>query len=241
MLVGGLRKLSLIDYPGKLSAVVFTQGCNFRCSYCHNAELVVPDLFTDPIPPEDVLSFLAGRRGRIEGVVLTGGEPLQQSDLADFLSDVRAMGYAVKLDTNGSYPDRLQVLLSKGMLDYIAMDYKAPSGKYALVGGQGADACSIKRTLAVITQSGLPYEVRTTLFRGMTKEDIVQMMEELKNAGVKNYYLQMTCDDYHGRFAGLTESELISLFKQHCEEFHICGIRNTYADNRKESLTMGRW
>ncbi|VAX27703.1 Ribonucleotide reductase of class III (anaerobic), activating protein, partial [hydrothermal vent metagenome] len=123
MTIGGLQKFSLIDYPGKISAIVFMQGCNFRCAYCHNRELVYPHLFKEPIPENAILSFLDSRKGLLNGVVVTGGEPLLQDDLGEFLGQVKAMGYRIKLDTNGSRPDRLEELLSKGLVDYMAMDY----------------------------------------------------------------------------------------------------------------------
>ncbi|HPO83020.1 MAG TPA: anaerobic ribonucleoside-triphosphate reductase activating protein, partial [bacterium] len=125
MLIGGLHKLSLIDYPGKLSAVVFTRGCNFRCPYCHNPELI-EDNGGDIIDEEEVFSFLDERKGKLDGVVMTGGEPTLQSDIAEFLEKVKRLGFFVKLDTNGSYPERIKELIDRKLLDYIAMDIKAP-------------------------------------------------------------------------------------------------------------------
>ena len=191
MRIGGFQKFSLIDYPEKISAIIFTQGCNFRCPYCHNPELVKPELFTDPIPEEEVLSFLETRKGLIDGVVITGGEPLLQSGLKDFLMHIKRMGYLVKLDTNGSNPQRLEELLSEGLFDYIAMDIKSPIEEYISVVRAEVDTDHIRKTLMLITKSGLPYEVRTTLFRGLTTSDVLRMMEELKTYGVENYYLQM--------------------------------------------------
>ncbi|MDX9715097.1 MAG: anaerobic ribonucleoside-triphosphate reductase activating protein [Dissulfurispiraceae bacterium] len=240
MRIGGFRKLSLVDYPGKLSAVVFTQGCNFRCSYCHNKELVFPDLFTPPISSEEILSFLDRRRGRIEGVVITGGEPLEQQGLEDFTGAVKAMGYALKLDTNGSYPAKFEKLLSMGVLDYIAMDYKAPAEKYPVVTGNGADADSVQKTLKILVRCGLPYEVRTTLFNGFTQEDVIQIVKELENAGVKSYYLQMPGGNSRLSSTGMAESDLISLFKEHCGSFHFCGIRNNQHNKQMELLTKQR-
>jgi len=191
MRIGGFQGVSLIDYPGKVCAVVFAQGCNFRCPYCHNPELVYPELFSEPIPEKEVLSLLEMRKRLIDGVVITGGEPMLQPDIKDFIKEVKEMGYSVKLDTNGSNPQGLEELLSENLLDYIAMDYKSPVEKYTSIVRSWINTDVIRKTLMVIAKSGLPYEVRTTLFRGLTTSDVLRMMEELKTYGVENYYLQM--------------------------------------------------
>ncbi|MBR4355786.1 MAG: anaerobic ribonucleoside-triphosphate reductase activating protein, partial [Elusimicrobiaceae bacterium] len=135
MKFGGLIKFTLIDFPGRPAAVIFTQGCNFRCRYCHNPELVYPHLFTEPVPQEEIMSFLQRRQGTLEGVVVSGGEPTLHDDLPAFMASVKALGYALKLDTNGSRPDMIQELIDKKLVDYIAMDLKAPLEKYALITG----------------------------------------------------------------------------------------------------------
>ncbi|MCX5829703.1 MAG: anaerobic ribonucleoside-triphosphate reductase activating protein, partial [Deltaproteobacteria bacterium] len=122
MKIGGLQKVSLIDYPGKVGAVVFTQGCNFRCPYCHNPELVNPTLFREPIPEEDILAFLKTRRGKLDAVTVTGGEPTLQEGLSSFLQQIKDLGFLVKIDTNGSLPAMIGILLEKGLVDYFAMD-----------------------------------------------------------------------------------------------------------------------
>jgi len=191
MTIGGLQKVSLIDYPDKISAAIFTQGCNFRCAYCYNQELVYPALFKEPIPENEVLSFLDNRKELLEGVVVTGGEPLLQSDLEDFLREVRAMGYQIKLDTNGSRPDRLEELLGKDLVDYIAMDYKAPLRVYGRITGVEIDKKRIVRSLEMITGSGLSYEIRTTVFSGLGMRDLLEMMTELQSMNVESYFLQI--------------------------------------------------
>ena len=190
MRTGGLHKFSLIDYPGKISAVVFTQGCNFRCLYCHNPGLVYPALFNQPEREEDLLSFLARRKGLIDGVVITGGEPLLQEGLEVFIRAVREMGFFVKLDTNGSKPERLEGLLKAGLIDYIAMDYKAPLRMYHRIAGAGVETVEIIRSVNVITGSGMPYEIRTTLFSGLSSGDVAEMIMELQLMKVENYFLQ---------------------------------------------------
>ena len=130
MKIGGLQKVSLIDYPGMISAIIFSQGCNFRCSYCHNPGLVDPDLFQPCMKEKDVLDFLQTRRGKLDAVAITGGEPTIQNNLMPFIKQIKKMGFAVKLDTNGSKPQVIKALLSEKLLDYIAMDIKAPLEKY---------------------------------------------------------------------------------------------------------------
>ena len=226
MRIGGFQKFSLIDYPGKVSAIVFTQGCNFRCSYCHNPKLVNPELFSEPIPEKEVLSFLEMRKGLIDSVVITGGEPLLQPDVEDFIKEVKEMGYAVKLDTNGSNPRRLEELLSMNLLDYIAMDYKAPIEKYSSIVCTEVNIDYMKKSLMMVIKSSFPYEVRTTLFRGLTTDDILRMMEELNAYGVENYYLQMGEDRGQQDFAQSFLGDMPLLFESLREKFKQYGIRN---------------
>ncbi|MCP4652484.1 MAG: anaerobic ribonucleoside-triphosphate reductase activating protein [Candidatus Omnitrophica bacterium] len=182
MKIGGFKKFSLIDYPGKISAVVFTQGCNYRCSYCHNPELVYPELFNSQIPPDDIFSFLSQRKGMLEGVVITGGEPLLQPELTHFIHKIRNLGFLVKLDTNGSAPDKLFELLSSEFLDYVAMDIKAPFDKYHLVSGCEVNLADIKKSIRMIEVSGINYHFRTT-FDGeaLDEADIEKITYLLKN------------------------------------------------------------
>jgi len=133
MIIGGLQRFSLIDYPGKISAILFTRGCNFRCPYCHNPELVDPQRYAEPWQEEEYWAFLQSRTQKLDAVVVTGGEPTLQEDLEPFLEKIRKMGFLIKLDTNGSNPDVLKDLLSANLVDYIAMDIKAPLEKYSEV------------------------------------------------------------------------------------------------------------
>lgn len=189
MLIGGLQRLSLIDYPGKIAAIVFTQGCNFRCGYCHNPELVNPDFFTKPIPAEEVFTFLKSRRGKLEGVVITGGEPLLQKGINDFLKRIKGLGYLIKLDTNGSFPERLKDIIEKKLVDYLAMDIKAPLEKYADIIKAAVETKKIKESINLIMNSGLDYEFRTTVVKSqLRKGDILKIGELLKPDSV--YILQ---------------------------------------------------
>jgi len=174
MKIGGWQRFSLIDYPGRIGAVVFTQGCNFRCPYCHNPELVDPRRFGKTIPPGDIISFLTGRREKLDAVTITGGEPTQQGDLADFLTRVKELGFLVKLDTNGSAPFTLAMLLEKGLVDYIAMDIKGPLEKYAAIAGTEVNGRDIVASVSLISGAGIPHEFRTTLVAPfITPEDVV--------------------------------------------------------------------
>jgi len=189
MKIGGFQKFSLIDYPGKISAIIFTQGCNFRCPYCHNPELVNPKLFTDTLDEDLILSFLKKRVGKLDGVVITGGEPLLQHDLIEFIKKVKEMGYFVKLDTNGSYPEILRELLAKNLIDYIAMDIKAPLEKYHDV--VRADVCTekIMKSIRIILNGNIDYEFRTTVVKDLLTEDDLICIAKLIR-GAKRYVLQ---------------------------------------------------
>jgi pyruvate formate lyase activating enzyme len=189
MQIGGLQKVSLMEYPGKISAIAFTQGCNFRCPYCHNPELVDPDLYGECLPEEEVVSFLERRKGKLEAVTITGGEPTIHHDLIDFIKCVRKIGYLVKLDTNGSYPEVLEQLIRSQLVDYIAMDMKGPLHKYKMVTKSKIDVDKIRQSIEMIMKSGVPYEFRTTIPKSLLQEDdLLEMGKILRNASC--YILQ---------------------------------------------------
>ena len=194
MYLCGLQKLSMVDYPGKLAATVFTGGCNLRCPFCHNALLVTRLAETPVLPEEDVLSFLQRRRGLLDGVVLSGGEPLLQPDAADFLRKVRGMGFAVKLDTNGCFPERLAAILEAGLVDYAAMDIKNCREKYPqTVGVPGFDTAAVEESVRLLARSGVDHEFRTTFVRELhTAADVEAMGRWLQ--GAPRYYLQNFAD-----------------------------------------------
>lgn len=233
MIIGGLQKFSLLDYPGKISAIVFTQGCNFRCQFCYNPMLVWPSRdgklkyaqrsaresgqkFEQQkvhplISQDDFFVFLESRVGKLDAVVITGGEPCLQKDLPEFIKKIKVLGYLVKLDTNGSYPEALAELIKNKLIDYIAMDLKAPEHKYAEITGVEVDFKNIhpvkssrqagrilpsaklfdgvKKSVRMIMASGLPYEFRTTVVPDLlAKDDIGEMGKIISGADL--WYLQ---------------------------------------------------
>ena len=192
MNIQGFQKLTLLDFPGRTACTVFTGGCNLRCPFCHNAGLVRTPM-EHPDATQEVLTYLEKRQGILDGVCVTGGEPLLQPDLADFLRRVRALGYAVKLDTNGSLPDRLEALLSQGLVDYVAMDVKSSPAGYAKAVGTEVDVAVYERSIRIIRSSGLPYEFRTTAVGGIhIPEDFEAIGQWL--AGEPSYFIQKFVD-----------------------------------------------
>lgn len=164
MIIGGYMPMSLSDYPGHIAAMVFTQGCNFRCPFCHNGALLELEPSPEHAVPESyVLDHLGQRKQILQGVVISGGEPTLQPDLADFIRKVRAMGLKIKLDTNGSNPDVLQALLSEGLLDYVAMDLKGPLPKYDILAGVPVATDQILRSIEMIVSGDVEHFFRTTL------------------------------------------------------------------------------
>lgn len=188
MLIGGLLKFSMIDYPGKIAAIVFTQGCNLRCKYCHNPELIAPVNNTGTLlKEEDVLDFFEKRKGALEGIVITGGEPTLQTDLAVFAAKLKAMGFLVKLDTNGTNPQVVKDLIDKKLVDFIAMDIKATFEKYEAVCGVPVSSKTILQTMQYIEESGLPYQYRTTYYKVVLND---QDIEKIKQLAPQNFRLQ---------------------------------------------------
>lgn len=191
MEIGGLQPVTLLDYPQKVAAIIFTLGCNMRCPFCYNPTLVVPELRQENrlIPEADVLEFMKKRRKYIDGVVISGGEPTLQPDLPAFLRKLKKLGYAVKLDTNGLRPEALEKLLSDGLVDYLAMDIKGPLENYQKFCGVAASVGTIAKSIALVMASGLPYEFRSTLAKGLHKPDDVEAMSAAI-AGADQWYLQ---------------------------------------------------
>lgn len=188
MKIGGLVKFTLIDFPGRPAAIVFTQGCNFRCRYCHNPELVYPHLFAPSMPEEEVWFFLQRRQGTLEGVVVSGGEPTLQPDLVPFMSRLKDLGYKTKLDTNGTRPEVLRELIDKKLVDFIAMDLKAPFNKYADITGVDANSAILQQSMDLIRQSGLEYQFRTTYDKEVLNDNDIAVLSQLTQG--ENYKVQ---------------------------------------------------
>lgn len=189
MRIGGLQKTSLIDYPGRVAAVVFTQGCNFRCPFCHNAELVLPSCFREVIEEDSVIRFLTTRIDKLQGVVVTGGEPAIQEDLPDFLQKIKVMGYQVKLDTNGSRPAVLKHLIDQKLVDFIAMDVKGPLDRYDDIAGVKVNPRLIEESIDLVIQSGVEYLFRTTFPKPLLGEqDIPGLLALVQKAD--HFHLQ---------------------------------------------------
>ena len=191
MLIGGILKLTLLDYPSKVAATIFTSGCNFRCPFCHNAPLVNDIDLNCFIEEEEVMSFLKKRVGILDGVVITGGEPTLMKDLPEFILRVKALGYAVKLDTNGTDPDMLEYLINNKMIDYVAMDIKNSLEKYHTTAGVSSsfDLEAVKRSASILMQNKVDFEFRTTVVSPFhTEADFESIGKWLK--GDEKFFLQ---------------------------------------------------
>ena len=213
MKIHGLNKLTLLDYPGHMACLIFTGACNYRCPFCHNASLVLNPNSQPALSEEEIFAFLQSRKGILEGVCISGGEPTLQADLPEFIRKIRAMGFHVKLDTNGSRPGILKGLLDEGLLDYVSMDIKNTPEKYLTTIGIPAETTSgctpagnchsnksisgfdnlitdsVRQSAELLMQSGVPYEFRTTVVKELhSKEDLLTIGKWLN--GAKAYYLQ---------------------------------------------------
>ncbi len=179
MILGGFQKFSLLDYPGKISSIIFTQGCNFNCVYCHNKDLIRPKEHNNIITPEQVLDFLKERKKKIDAVVITGGEPTLQPDLIDFMKKIKKMGFLLKLDTNGYRPDVVRKAVNTKVVDYIAMDVKAPLEKYWLVTNVSVHTDRLQESINIIKNSGIRHEFRTTVLKSLLGESDLKEIRKL--------------------------------------------------------------
>jgi len=189
MRIGSLQKFSLIDYPGSICATIFTQGCNFRCPYCHNPELVKPELFQKPVSIDEIMVFLKKRRGKLDGVCITGGEPTLQQDLVECVRGIKQLGFRVKIDTNGSFPTVLKALIKGHLVDYIAMDIKASPYKYSEASGTSIDINSIEESIHLIINAPIMYEFRTTVVKSLISQDDFEDIGHMIK-GARRYVLQ---------------------------------------------------
>ena len=195
MIIKGFAKLTLLDYPGKVACTIFTGGCNFRCPFCHNASLATRAGEVASIPEEEIFELLRKRKGILDGVCITGGEPLLFGDeLKDFIINIKKLGYAVKLDTNGSFPDRLASLIEADLIDKVAMDIKNSPTKYGLTAGvENFDMSPILESIELLKSSGIDYEFRTTVVKELHSASDLEEIGKMI-AGAKEYYLQSFVD-----------------------------------------------
>ncbi len=219
MLIGGFQKLTILDFPGKLACILFTYGCNYRCPFCHNAALVTDAREEHSV--DEVLSYLKKRRGVLEGVVVSGGEPFLQPDLEDLLHQIKDLGLAIKLDTNGTFPDRLIAAVQAGLLDYVAMDIKNSKGKYPLTAGcERVSLDAVERSVEFLKSGAVDYEFRTTLVHELhTAEDMQEIGEWIR--GARRYYLQNFIDS--GNIIGSSLTPL-----EPAEIEHFCEIMKEF-------------
>ena len=227
MVIGGLQKLTLLDYPTKVACTVFTYGCNYRCPFCHNASLVTdkPEGLLSEI---EVLTFLKKRVGVLDGVCITGGEPLLQPDIEKFIAEIKSLGYSVKLDTNGSYPDRLRSVVEKKLVDYVAMDVKNAPERYSDTTGVITDVNKIDESVKFLLTGACDYEFRTTVIKEFHDvESITRIGEWIK--GAKRYFLQnfVNSGNLIGKASGVDEQilyEMLAAAKKFVPDAQIRGL-----------------
>lgn len=221
MIINGFQKMTLLDFPGKVACTVFTGGCNFRCPFCHNASLL--DGMAEKFSEEEVLAFLKKRKGLLDGVCITGGEPLLQPDIADFIRKVREMGYAVKLDTNGSFPIKLKELVTSGLIDYAAMDVKNCPEKYSMTAGcEKLTFSNVEESIDFLLGGNIEYEFRTTVVKEYhTVSDIEKLAKRI--SGAKRYFLQYFVDSGNVLKDGLhpVNKEIMEKMRTAAEN-HVC-------------------
>ncbi len=229
MKIGGLQKFSLIDYPKKMAAVIFTQGCPFLCHFCHNPTLVLPNNFMKPIPEKEILDFLNKRKTQLNAVVITGGEPTVQKDLKSFIQKIKDLNFSVKLDTAGINPKILKDLIDNSFLDYVAMDIKAPLEKYEKIINRKIDTKKILQSIKVLLNSNIEYEFRTTLVHNLhTMQDPIEISKLIKHAPL--YVLQKfvpnnTLNPDFKNHTSFLAKDLLNIKKQIEKNVKVCNIR----------------
>ncbi len=228
MKIGGIQKTSLLDYPDVISAIIWTIGCNFRCPFCYNKEIVLGNV--KPISEKEVFSFLEMRKGMLEGLVITGGEPLIQKDIINFCEEVKKLNYLIKIDTNGTNPEKLKELIERNLVDYIAMDIKASKKKYDKLTNTKVNIKKIEESIKILQNSIIDYEFRTTFIpEYLTKNDIIEIAKWLK--GSKKFYLQQFKPNtplISQKFEDIipyTKKELIDTLEDIKSYFDICQVR----------------
>ena len=230
MIIHGLQKTTLLDYPGHVASTIFFGGCNFRCPFCHNMNLVLNSAEEPVISEEELFDHLNSRRGILDGVCITGGEPTLQKDLVSFIDRIKALDYLVKLDTNGTNPAVIEELLSRNLIDYIALDIKSSPEEYASVCGLDTiDFAPIRESISILKEGRVDYEFRTTMIKEYHNENVVRSIASLID-GAKAYYLQSFVDsDFvpNHNLHPLTKEELLEyteILKPHVKTVAIRGV-----------------
>lgn len=231
MKIASLQKFTLIDYPDKMACTVFLSGCNFKCPWCYNPELVLPEKIREQpsVPEKEFFEFLKKRKGELEGVVICGGEPTIHNDLPDFFRKIKKMGFLIKLDTNGSNPGMLKKLINEGLIDYIAMDIKAPKEKYSKAVGKEVDLENIEKSINILKQSRKEFEFRSTIVPGLLeKKDILKIANWLEPA--PRYFLQnfrpgKTVNPKFRKVKPYSENYLAEIIKAIAPFFNTCEAR----------------
>lgn len=229
--IGGLRKTTLIDYPGQVAATVFLTGCNFRCSFCYSSELVLPEKIKKQpkISEKELFDFLRKRRGLLEGIVICGGEPTCNEDLPEFIRKIKEMGFSVKLDTNGSNPEMLKKLIDEKLVDYVAMDIKAPKEKYDKITGVKVRVQNIEESIRILKEGTVDYEFRITVVPTLhSREDIIEIAKWIgpaKRFFLQNFRAEKTIDSNLEKVKPCPIEFLKELKKEISPYFEICQIR----------------
>jgi pyruvate formate lyase activating enzyme len=228
MLIGGLQKTSLLDYPGQVSAIIWTSGCNFSCPFCYNKDLISSKKTKHS--EKEILDFLEKRKGLLDALAITGGEPFMQKDIEEFLTKVKKLGYLIKVDTNGMFPSELEDALDAKLIDYVAMDVKAPKKKYNMLAGKKVDIKKIQKSIDILRQKAPDYEFRTTVIPGLLeKKDIIEIAKWLD--GSKNYFLQQfkhnvaIVDEALKQEKSYSKEDLIEILENIKPYFVNCDIR----------------
>jgi len=236
MLIGGLHEITFIDYPGKLSCTVFCLGCSFKCPFCYASELVLPEKikFQPRIPEKNFFNFLKNRKELLEGVVICGGEPTINEDLPKFIKKIKGLGFLVKLDTNGSNPEMLEDLIKKKIIDYAAMDIKAPKDQYGLIVGMNdswnaGKIDNVQKSIDILKEGNVDYEFRSTIVPSLhTKDDVIEMAKWIR--GAKKYYLQnfkpsKTINPEFENIKPYPDEYLLEIQKAIAPLFDVCQVR----------------
>lgn len=226
----GIEKLSLVDFDGHIACTLFTKGCNFRCPFCHNSFLVLPEISVEPLPFEEIITYLKKRTGVLDGVVITGGEPTLMPDLVDKLTAIKELGYDIKLDTNGTHPEVIEKLIKLELVDYIAMDIKSSLKEYPKIVDSFVNLETIKKSIELIMNSGIDYEFRTTIIDEFHNNEVIKDIAQLIS-GAKKYRLQLYIDTDNCISHGFHEVSLekanvfIEILKSHIDDVALRGYK----------------